>query len=673
MKFKLKKSVSILLCFILTLTINLELNTKANALVEKSPPKISSCEITDNRQLLVTTKGYEGMIQYQIFYSQQNSSNINWNLVTTPDMVNGWTLPICGVNLTKIDLSHLKLEPSQYRFAIRVKRSGEKGKYSNKYGEYDDAYSLNAKLEEAASKIPQILNASLNSDPRTLDVSFSTDTYSKQILNEIYEGLTRIDHTADGTNYIAPAGASKWECNQKGDVWTFFLRDNYWSDGVKVTAQHYVDSILRSLDPITDSFYSFLLLPIKNATEFNTSKIKDKNQVGIHAIDASTLQITLEKPSPYFLELTYMNIMKPQRLDLIEKYKDTYGTDIKSIVSNGPFLLKDWLTQNKITLEKNPYYWDKDKVKLQQINFNILRNIDTRMNELYLGNIDFAASLRPEWSEKLQNTNKFNLMTADKATTSYTMFNQNDKYLKNSKIRKAFILAENRTEKIKDIYKGVGEPAYSFCPTSIPIYQGTPVKKAIKSPVIKLMEENKDPKALLMEGLKEIGEDVNSSKMNITLLQSGTSPMDIESAEFMKKSYKDILGVELKIQYEEWAVCMKNMDDGKYQITQASWVGDYNSPLSYLEMWTSSAGTFNTGFINKEYDELISKARVTMNPAESFEYLKKAEDILIYEEGVISPSVFTKHNFFYRKEVKNLMYNPFTEFEFKYVEISPAL
>ncbi|MBZ9634985.1 ABC transporter substrate-binding protein [Clostridium sp. FP1] len=93
--------------------------------------------------------------------------------------------------------------------------------------------------------------------------------------------------------------------------------------------------------------------------------------------------------------------------------------------------------------------------------------------------------------------------------------------------------------------------------------------------------------------------------------------MDIESGEFMKKSYKDILGVEFKIQYEEWPLFMKNINEGKYQISQAAWVGDYNSPLSYLEMWTSSTKTFNTGFINKEYDELISKASITMNAAES--------------------------------------------------------
>jgi oligopeptide transport system substrate-binding protein len=157
--------------------------------------------------------------------------------------------------------------------------------------------------------------------------------------------------------------------------------------------------------------------------------------------------------------------------------------------------------------------------------------------------------------------------------------------------------------------------------------------------------------------------------MDITVLSSGTSTKDIELGEFSKKSYKSILGVEVKIKYDEWPTYVKNTDEGKYQIAQAAWMGDYNDPLTYLDLWISGAGIINTGFASKEYDELILKASTTMNSNERFEYLKRAEDLLIYEEGVISPSVFRNSQFFYKKEIKNLMYNTFSQFEFKYVEI----
>jgi oligopeptide transport system substrate-binding protein len=173
--------------------------------------------------------------------------------------------------------------------------------------------------------------------------------------------------------------------------------------------------------------------------------------------------------------------------------------------------------------------------------------------------------------------------------------------------------------------------------------------------------------------LKEIGENPTPLKMDITLLMSGTSPKDIRFGEFMQKSYKDILGVDLKIQYEEWARCMKNTSEGKYQIFQSGWMGDYNNPLTYFDIWTASSEIFNTGFVNKEYDELILNANITMDSNERFEYLKRAEDLLIYGEGVISPSVFINSQFFYKNEIKNLMYNNFNKFEFKYVEIiSPS-
>jgi oligopeptide transport system substrate-binding protein len=673
MKIKLKKSLSILLCLMMLSTINLGLSTKVNALPEKSLPKVLSSKITDTNQLIIATKGYKSMIQYQIFYIEENSTNVNWSLITAPGMISGWTTPEFGDNLVKVDLSHLKLKPSHYRFAIRVKRANEKGKYSNKYGEYDDAYPLNFNLVDTASKVSQILNTSINSEPRTLDLSLATDNNGNQIISEIYEGLTRMQQRADGKNYIAPGEASKWECNEKGDIWTFYLRDNYWSDGVKVTAQHYVDSILRSLDPKTDSMYSFLLLPIKNAMAYNNYQTKNKNDVGVKALDSTTLEITLEKPCPYFLELTYMNIMKPQRLDIIDKYNETYGQDIDTLVCNGPFLPTSWIHQKNITLEKNPYYWEQSEVKLQNINLKIIQDVNAKMDELNVGTIDLAENILPEWSEKLQNTGKYSLMNVDKGISNFTMFNQNDKYLKNPKIRKALILSEDRIEKVKALYNGIAQPAYSFCPPSIQISSENFREKATKDPVIRLMEENKDPKALLIEGLKEIGENPDPSKMDITLLRSGTSPRDIEFSEFLKKSYKNLLGVDLKIQYEGWAVCMKNTDEGKYQIFQAGWLGDYNDPLAYLDIWTTTAGIFNTGFVNKEYDELILKASTTMNSNERFEHLKKAEDILLYKEGVISPNVFTNSQFFYRKEIKNLMYNIFNQFEFKYVEITSTL
>ncbi|MCB2291070.1 peptide ABC transporter substrate-binding protein [Clostridium sp. CS001] len=670
MKIKFKKLSNALLCFVMLLTINLGLSIKVNALPEKSLPSISSSEIIDTNNLLITTKNYEGMVQHQIFYIEENTKNVNWSLITVPGMLSGWTTPQPGANLTKIDLSYLKLKPSHYRFAIRVKRAGEKGMYSNKYGEYDDAYPLNFNLENIPSKVPQVLNTSINFDPRTLDISLATDNNSNQIISEIYEGLTRMQQREDGINYIAPAGAFKWECNENGDVWTFHLRDNYWSDGVKVTAQHYVDSILRSLDPTSGSMYSFLLLPIKSSVSYNSGKLNNKDEIGVKALDSNTLEITLEKPCPYFLELTYLNIMKPQRLDVVDKYKDTYGQEVDTLVCNGPFLPTSWIHQNKMVLEKNPYYWDNSSVKLQNINLSIIREVNAKMNEFSLGNIDVIENTLPEWNEKLQSTGKYNSLSVDKGVVNYTMFNQKDRYLKNSKIRKALILAENRTEKVKELYNGIAEPAYGFCPPSIQISGESFRKKVIKDPVIKLIEENKDPKALLIEGLKEIGENTNPLKMDITLLMSGTSPKDISFGEFMQKSYKDILGVDLKIQYEEWARCIKNTDEGKYQIFQSAWMGDYNNPLTYLDIWTASSEIFNTGFVNKEYDELILNANITMDSKERFEYLKRAEDLLIYEEGVISPSVFTNSQFFYKKEIKNLMYNNFNKFEFKYVEIN---
>ena len=256
-----------------------------------------------------------------------------------------------------------------------------------------------AQASETEMDAEQTYNVVMVADPSTLDASKGADMYSNSILNNVLEPLTRLEEDENQKNFVAPAGAASWESNEDGTVWTFKLVENTWSDGQKVTAKDYEYGIKRTISPDTASPYAFLLAPIKNAEKVSSGEL-GVEELGVKAIDDTTLEITLEGPTPYFLQLTYHRVMLPQREDIVAKYGDEYGTQIDKLVYNGPFVLTSWVNNSEITMIKNENYWDKDKVKLQNINFKIIQEENAIFNSLANGSIDGAVVNIPEWKEK---------------------------------------------------------------------------------------------------------------------------------------------------------------------------------------------------------------------------------------------------------------------------------
>jgi oligopeptide transport system substrate-binding protein len=187
----------------------------------------------------------------------------------------------------------------------------------------------------------QFLNGYLKAEPKSLDPSIATDRYASETLVNCMEGLTRIEQDDAGKDVIKEAGAEKWETNADKTVWTFHLRDYKWSDGKAVSAKDFEFAIKRALDPKVGSTYAFILFPIKNAQAYNSSKAKPE-EVGVKALDDKTLEFTLEKACPFFLDLTYFKVMYPQREDIVKAQGDKFGTEANTMVFCGPFILKNW-------------------------------------------------------------------------------------------------------------------------------------------------------------------------------------------------------------------------------------------------------------------------------------------------------------------------------------------
>lgn len=524
-----------------------------------------------------------------------------------------------------------------------------------------------AKNEASANGIDkdQYLNLLLNAEPKTLDPSKSSDTFSSSILTQVMEGLTRVETDANGKDVIKPAGAEKWEHNQDGTEWVFHLRDCNWSDGKKVTAKDYEYGIKRTLDPKTASPMAYMLSPIKGAEEFNSGKAGE-DAVGVKAVDDKTLKITLKQPCAYFLNLTYFKTMQPQRKDIVEKEGDKYGSEPNSLVFSGPFVIKEWVHQNKIVLEKNDKYWDKNKVKLSKATYKIIKDQNSVYNSLYNGDIDSCGVSKPEWIKKFDASGRFVNIKGYEPSVNYTYFNQKDKLFSNANVRKAFSLAITREDMANVIFHGITAPAYAWCTPAVDLGDKDFRKLAGEAPLKELAKQNPDPKKLLVKGLKELGMDPDPSKLTVTILQDGTAQWNRTYAEYQQQMYKKELGVNVKAEYVEFPVFQKRVADSKYQVAGAAWTGDYNDPSAFFDMWVTGSGAVNISWSNKKYDELVKNARKTMDEKVRLQNYKEAEKILLCEDAAVAPTVYKTRNTYRAKYVKGLMAPLFGGGDLKY-------
>ena len=532
----------------------------------------------------------------------------------------------------------------------------------------NDGKSESASSDKSMDK-DQHLNTILDQEPKTIDQSKSTDSYSSQILTNISEGLTRLEADEQGNTSIEAAGAESWETSEDGLTWTFKIRDMKWSNGDKVTAGDYEYGIKRTINAETGSQYAFLLFPIKNAEAANSKKVS-LDEVGVKAVDENTLKITLEKPCPYFLKLTYFKVMHPQNQKFVEECGERYGSEADKMIYCGPYKLAEWSHNNKLELEKNEDYWDKENVKLDKVTMRIIKEESSRMNELYNGSLDMAGVSKQEWIKKLDETGEYKVIKGYDGSATYTYFNQNDKYFKNQKIRQAFMLAEDRQGSVDTLFRGLAEPAMAWCPPQVAVGD-TEFRKVVGDDLISsIKEKNPDPKALLIEGLKEEGLDPDPSKHNIKYLQSGTDARSKEFAEFSQQNYKNVLGVNIQPEYCEWAIFQSRTDQMDYQIASQAWTGDYNDPNTFFDMFLSNAGIVPSGWKSEKYDNLIEEANnITDNPEERAKKFLEAEKILL-DETVISPGVWRFKNTYVRNYVKNYTPKIFGTVDFKGMYIS---
>ncbi|HZG16602.1 MAG TPA: peptide ABC transporter substrate-binding protein [Candidatus Bathyarchaeia archaeon] len=506
--------------------------------------------------------------------------------------------------------------------------------------------SQGAALEASAE--PQVLRLNLHSEPPTADPGLAEDTTSGAVVRATFDGLTRTG--VDGKPH--ESAAERVEVSPDLLTYTFTIRDAKWSNGDPVTAHDFEFAWKRALDPKTASNYAYQLYFIKNGEKFNKGQ-GTMDDVGVKALDDKTLQVVLENPTPFFLELTSFYTYYPVHKKTVEANQQ-WAAEAKTHIGNGPFKMTEWVHKSKMVLEKNENYWDRDKVKIDRIEFSMVEDENTELAMFENGEIDWAgaplSALPTDAIPALKDSGR--MTTIPIAGTYLYKFNTEKPPFNNAKIRKAFVYAINRQAIIDNVTQANQEPALGFIPTSMsvgnpPFYKDNDIETA---------------KQLLAEGMKELG----ISKLPPIGISFNTSEAHKKIAEAVQDQWKKALGADIKLENKEWKVYIEDLHEGNFQVGRMGWLADYNDPLTFLDLFKDKEGGNNdTRWENPQYKDFLNKSAVEKDPEKRKQLLAQAEQILLADMP-IAPIYYYTQSWVKKDNVKGVFVDGLGHVDYKW-------
>ncbi|MED2919990.1 MULTISPECIES: peptide ABC transporter substrate-binding protein [Bacillus cereus group] len=511
----------------------------------------------------------------------------------------------------------------------------------------------------------QVLNRTENQEIPTMDVSKSTDTLGSQILGNTMEGLYRLDKD----NKPIPAVAESSTKSEDGKKYTFKLRkDAKWSNGDPVTAKDFVYGWQRLLDKNTAAEYAFIAFYIKNAEAINKGE-KPLTDLGAKAVDDYTLEVELEKPVPYFLNLMAFPSYYPLNEKFVKEKGDKFGLEADTTLYNGPFVMASWKHEQGWQLKRNDQYWDKKTVKLEEINYSVVKEVATKVNLYDTGSIDFTL-LSGEFVDKYKS-NKEEYGEYSEASTFFLRLNQKrngqDTPLKSKKLREAIALSIDKKGLANVILNNGSKATDQLVPKGLATgpdgkdYQDT-FKNGLKY----------DPKkgaAAWEVAKKELGKD----QVTIELLSYDDGTAKKIADYFKDQIEKNLKGVTVNTKIQPFKQKLKLESAQDYEVSFAGWSPDYSDPMTFIDMFESKSPYNQMSYSNPKYDEMVAKAgnELLSDPKKRWETLGKAEKLFLEEDAGLIPLYQTGRAYVMKPNVKGIVkHNISPEYSFKWAYVT---
>ena len=510
----------------------------------------------------------------------------------------------------------------------------------------------------SAGNLSGTLHWGNGSEPQSLDPHIATGVPEHHVISTLMEGLVFKDGE---TLEPRPGVAKSWDISDDGRVYTFYLRENArWSNGDPHNAHDYVWSWWRALQPALGNLYAYMYFPIENARAYYEGQITDFEQVGVKAIDDFTLEVRLTNPTPYFLQLLDHYSTFPVHRATVEKFgaadqRGTRWTYEGNIVGNGAFQLKDWKINRRITVERNPYYWNAQNVGLNQVVFYPTENVTVEERMFRAGQLHYS-NIPADKIATYKQANDPALRIKPYLGTYFFRINTQTPQLQDKRVRRALAMAINRDQLISQITKGGQLPAYAITPPGTMGYY----------PESDLKFDPVAAKQLLAEAGFANGDNFPS----VEILYN-TSEGHRKIAVAIQQMWKENLNIDITLLNQEWKVYLDSVSGKNYQIARAGWIGDYVDPNNFLDMFICDGGNNRTNWCSPEYDQLIlDKAPAAKSHAERLAIFAQAEKMLLDAMPVIPIYIYTSINLVH-PSVKNFQNNILNQANYREIYLQP--
>lgn len=518
------------------------------------------------------------------------------------------------------------------------------------------------------------ITMSIASEPQTIDPALNSAVDGAIMINHMFEGLMRWEDSgtetagSDGTCDNAQLGYGQAESydkvvNEDGTVtYTFHLRDGIkWSDGKDVTAQDFVFSWQRLVNPETAADYSYMIDSVVNANAIMNGEM-DPSQLGVSAPDEKTFVVNITSDLPYFTEICAFPATFPVREDVVSNPQWTYSPD--TYISNGAYKMTVRETNAQIVMEPNEYYYGVDSLGPQKITFKLMDDQNAQLNGFNTGELNFIENAPVDEVASLLASGQMKVV--DYLGTYYVCYQTQKAPFDDWRVRKAFTLAVDRNYIVEQITQTGQVEAGAYVPAGVYDAEGVngddfrTVGGNYYDPSAEAYEANCEEARQL---LAEAGYPDGKGFPVVEYLYN-TDDNHKAVAEALQNMWQTELGVTVTLNNQEWGTFLQTRKDGGYSIARNGWIADYNDPMTFLDMWLTGGGNNDAQYSNPEYDAKIQEAKATSDVATRMKLMHEAEDILMKQDWVVNPLYFYTQSYMLTDGIQGMYYCPLGYFFF---------
>lgn len=475
-------------------------------------------------------------------------------------------------------------------------------------------------LAFANTAVAATLEIGIQGEPASLDTArIGGTTWENDVLGDLFEGLVTLDPSGE---YI-PGAASSWDVSDNGKVYTFHLRDDAnWSDGEPVVAADFVLAFQRLFDPANGAVYASLFYPVRGA-EAHTKGEQDASDLGIEAVDAKTLKITLDQPTPYFPTLLTHIAASPVPSHLVEQFGNDW-TQMDHIATNGAFTPTSWVSHDHIAARKNAEFHAADDVALDGVDYYPVEDRSAGLQRFRAGGLDIVRDFSPDRYQWLQQNLADAVHLAPQLANYYFALNQRDGHpTADKRVREALNLAIRRNVIADQIMGGVVSPASGFVPDGVSHFEAQ---------VMPGLDQDMDGRVAKAKALLEDAGYDADHPLELTLRYS-TTEANKRIAVALAAMWQP-LGVETQLINAEGAVHYAELAAGNFDVGRGSWVADFDDASNFLGILQSDSPKNYGGYQSDTFDQLMSQASRETDMGTRQRLLEQAERLALSDYAV---------------------------------------